>query len=667
MTPATGRRENVGAASPAAFLARRDGAIFAAVCVFAFSLRLAYLFQIEAAPLFYHLVGDGRVYDEWAQRIAAGDLVGNGVFYQAPLYPYFLGLLNFIFGHDLWAVRLVQITLGAVSCGLIFLAGKAVFGAAAGIAAAVILSLYAPAIFFDALIQKAVLDLFLISLFFLLAAKSQMQPRSWKWVASGVLLGLLALSRENALVWAFGVPVWIWVYFRSQPTTARVSWVAGFLLGCLLVLVPVGVRNLIAGGEFALTTSQLGPNLYIGNNPDASGAYVPLRAGHGDAHFERRDATELAEAAVGRSLSPKEVSRYWLARAFDYMLSRPGDWLKLMAKKWLLVWNVSELEDADDFYLYQQWSSLLAFLGSITDFGLLAVLAAVGCVLTLRRWRQIWLLYLLLASFAASVAFTYVLGRYRFPLVPILTLFAGVAIVECGAVFREKKLREGVVAAVVAAAVGVVVYWPVMGRPGPSSAGYNNLANALARQGQIDQAIQSYRQALALDPTSVAAHFNLGNALLKKGDLKAAARQFQEAIRLGPDFPEAYRNAAGVLVELGDLEGAIEMLRKAVAADPRQAEGYYYLGTALGKQGRLTEAVEQLRRAIAIRPHYPEAYHHLGMVLAAQGRLDKAIAAFQTALELDPHFAEAQESLAEARSQIKESRRRSSSTKKPSG
>jgi tetratricopeptide (TPR) repeat protein len=629
-----------------------DILICAAIFVFALGIRLLYLTQIESTPLFYYPVGDGRVYDEWAQRIASGDLLGDGVFYQAPLYPYFLGFLQSILGHDLWSIRLVQITLGAVSCALIFLAGKTFFGRGAGVAAGVILSLYAPAIFYDALIQKAVLDLFLISLFLLLAAKSQMKPRSWKWVASGALLGLLALSRENALVWAFGVPVWIWIYFCPQPTTVRAGWVTGFLLGCCLVLLPVGMRNLIVGGEFALTTAQLGPNLYIGNNPDASGAYVPLRAGHGDARFERRDATELAEAALGRSLSPNEVSWHWLTRAFDYMLSQPGDWLALMGKKWLLVWNVLELEDADDFYIYQRWSHLLAVLGAIADFGLLAILAAAGCALTWKRWRQIWLLYLLLVSFAAGVALTYVFGRYRFPLVPILTLFAGVGIVECGAIFRGKRLREGVVAALVAAAAAVVVYWPVMGRPGPSSAGYNNLANALARQGQVDRAIESYQLALALEPTSVVTHFNLGNALLKKGDLKAAARHFQEAIRLGPEFPEAYGNAANVMVELGDLEGAIEILRKAVAADPRRAEGYYYLGTALGKQGQLAEAVEYLSKAIAIQPDYPEAYHHLGMVLAAQDRLDKAVAAFQTAVELDPHFAEAQESLAHAFSQM---------------
>src|SRR5512147_587828 len=70
-----------------------------AIFVVAWVLRLGYLVQIDAIPLFYHLAGDGRTYDEWAQRIAGGDWLGTGVFYQAPLYPYFLGILELIFGH----------------------------------------------------------------------------------------------------------------------------------------------------------------------------------------------------------------------------------------------------------------------------------------------------------------------------------------------------------------------------------------------------------------------------------------------------------------------------------------------------------------------------------------------------------------------------------------
>ena len=77
------------------------------------------------------------------------------------------------------------------------------------------------------------------------------------------------------------------------------------------MLLPVAVRNYTVGGEFHLTTSQFGPNFYIGNHAGARGLYEPLVAGRGNAEAEREDATRLAEAASGRSLSPEEVSAYW--------------------------------------------------------------------------------------------------------------------------------------------------------------------------------------------------------------------------------------------------------------------------------------------------------------------------------------------------------------------
>ncbi|HZD40742.1 MAG TPA: glycosyltransferase family 39 protein, partial [Terriglobales bacterium] len=406
------------------------------------------MFQVESFPLFYHLAADGRNYAEWSRQIVAGDWVGREVFYQAPLYPYILALFQVLGARDLWWIRIVQILLGASSCVLLYWAGRGFFSRAAGMAAAVILSLYAPGIFFDALIQKTVLDVFLISFLLFFLSRVQRRARWSRWLAAGLILGFLGLSRENALVWIGVLLAWIWLGFRDIRYQARLGWIASLLAGLFIVLLPVATRNLLVGGEFTLTTSQLGPNFFIGNNPVASGTYAPLRPGHGDPKFERQDATELAEEALGRNLSPGEVSGYWFGRAWDYISAHPFNWLTLMSKKWLMVWNVRELEDADDFYLYQQRSPLLKGLGVVAHFGLLAPLAAMGCLLTWRKWRRLWVLHGLLLSMALSVAFFYVFARYRFPMIPLLALLAGAGIAEAVALRRTKFVarKSGAVA-----------------------------------------------------------------------------------------------------------------------------------------------------------------------------------------------------------------------------
>ena len=50
-------------------------------------VRLLNLWLLRDTPMFEVLLGDAQSYDGWARQIAAGDWVGEGVFYQAPLYP----------------------------------------------------------------------------------------------------------------------------------------------------------------------------------------------------------------------------------------------------------------------------------------------------------------------------------------------------------------------------------------------------------------------------------------------------------------------------------------------------------------------------------------------------------------------------------------------------
>src|SRR5437762_10770275 len=117
--------------APAAFV------IFAV----AFTLRIIHIWQMRNAPFFTLLMGDARAYDEWARRIAGGDWIGRDVFYQAPLYPYFLGLIYRVAGHDLFAVRVCQAIVGSASCALLGAATSRLFSRTAGVIAGFALAL----------------------------------------------------------------------------------------------------------------------------------------------------------------------------------------------------------------------------------------------------------------------------------------------------------------------------------------------------------------------------------------------------------------------------------------------------------------------------------------------------------------------------------------------
>jgi Tfp pilus assembly protein PilF/4-amino-4-deoxy-L-arabinose transferase-like glycosyltransferase len=639
------RRAGVESTSPVAPLT--DTGWFWVIFGCAFLVRLFYLLEIDAIPLFYHLAGDGRTYDEWGQRIATGDWLGKGVFYQAPLYSYFLGVLQLILGHNLWLVRLVQIALGAVSCALIFRVGRELFSWPAGIAAGLILAWYAPGIFFESLIEKSILDLFLLSLLLFLLMEARKGRRWSQWLATGAVLGLLGLSRENALILAAVLPLWIGLYFSDSPMFTRLQWIALFFAGVLLVLVPVGLRNLAVGGEFQLTTSQLGPNFFIGNHPQADGTYGSVRRVIGEPHLEGKDATRLAERGLGRSLTPGEVSNYWLQQSWNYIRSQPAQWLELLGKKWLLVWNVREIEDSDDFYIYQQWSWLLRSLAWVGHFGVLAPLAVVGIFLTIKQWRQLWFLYAMVLSLAASVGVFYVFGRYRFPLVPFLALFAGAGVVRAVELWKAKNFQPLTIAALLLLCTGIVVNWPMIAIRGPGPGGYNNLANAYAKEGKINQAIETAKLAVQLRPEYGIAHFNLGNLYATQGRFDLAQTHFEETLRLYPNYAEAHSNFGQLLAQQGDLERSVRELRKAIDLNPSLGGTYLNLGVAHAKQGRMDDAIGALKQAVTLTPDSAEARHYLGRIYAAQDRYDEAVVFFRDALRIRPDYVQAHESLAQ--------------------
>jgi len=612
----------------------------------AFLLRLSYLFQIDSIPLFSHLAGDGRTYDEWGQRIAAGDWLGKGVFYQAPLYPYFLGILQAILGHNLWLIRLLQITLGAISCAWVFLVGRKLFSREAGIAFGLILACYAPAIFFDALIEKTILDLFLLSVLLLLLTRTIQGQNSSLWLAIGAILGLLGLSRENALILVLIVGLWIGLYFSSQSIATRLRWVGLFLAGVLFVLVLVGVRNLAVGGEFKLTTSQFGPNFFIGNNPAADGTYDSVRNTIGEPQLEGPDAARLAQRATGRDITPGEVSHYWFHRSLDYIRLQPGHWIQLLGKKWLMVWNAREIEDSDDFYIYQRWSWLLRLLAWVNHFGVLAPLAAVGLWVSRKQWRQLWLLYAMTLSLALSVTIFYVFGRYRFPLVPLLTLFAGAGVVGLVGLYRQQAWRPFLIAAGVLLATSMIVNWPIYGISGPWPGGYNNLSNAYYKQGKVKEAIENALKAVELQPDFGVAHYNLGNLYAVQGKFENAKSHFEEAVRLLPNYAEARSNLGQLLAEQGDLEGGIALFRKSIELNPKVTRAYLNLGVALAKQGQLEDAIEPLKQATQLAPDHPEARYYLGSVYAALGRYAEAASSFRDVLRVQSDNVAAHQSLA---------------------
>ncbi len=650
------------------------------IFVVALAVRLLHIWQLKDSPFFDTLLGDANGYDLWAQRLSSGDWIGSEVFYQAPLYPYFLGVVYAIFGRDLLILRIVQALIGSASCVFLGLAGARLFSRRVGLGAGLALALWAPAIFFDGLIQKSVLDMFFVCVALWLISGIREQGSGIRaWIGLGVTMGALALTRENALLLILAIVIWAW--FAQHRKALLV-----FAAGLAVVLAPVVARNYSIDRSLYLTTSQFGSNFYIGNNPNADGTYASIRFGRGSPEFERLDATEVAQASVGRALSPAEVSSFWTGRAIDFITSQPGRWLELTWRKILLLVNRAEMIDTESQESHAQYSGPLWVLGWIGHFGLLIPLAAFGMVATWPERRRLWLVYALLVTYAASVVLFYVFARYRYPLVPFLLLFACAGLrPPFDATAREnlaRRFTQGsrrLAFAVAIASAVALANWPLLSStlmmaitennlgtalqdrkqydlaiphheraialmPDYAPA-YNNLGAALRGAGRLEEAVARYRRALELKPDFASASYNLANALLEQGNAADSAASFRRALQATPNSVEAHNNLGIALAARGDTAGAISEFRAALAIDDRSVHAHRNLGNMLFDAGRAAEGLAHLERAVAIAPSEPEAGYDIGTILLQNQNFASAAARFDAALKLRPDWAEAHNNL----------------------
>ena len=181
----------------------------------------------------------------------------------------------------------------------------------------------------------------------------------------------------------------------------------------------------------------------------------------------------------------------------------------------------------------------------------------------------------------------------------------------------------------------------------PSGPMYYNLGVALQACGEMDAAVESYRQALVLTPDYAEAHGNLGAVLQGQGMYDAAAEHLRRATCLRPEDAGAHSNLGVVLQTQGHLDAALESFHRALAIKPNHAEAHNNLGMAQQAQGRLDAALDSFHRALAINPNHAEAHNNIGVVCLAQSRFDAAAASFHRTLSINPEDADAHNNLSQ--------------------
>lgn len=165
-------------------------------------------------------------------------------------------------------------------------------------------------------------------------------------------------------------------------------------------------------------------------------------------------------------------------------------------------------------------------------------------------------------------------------------------------------------------------------------------AIALAQDGKVDEAIDAWREVLAMvdetDHSAFDAYLSIAALEVERGQHSDAIHMYDEAIKLKPDAAGVYYNRGVMKNQIGRFKEAIEDFDEAIRFAPFLAAAYSNRGYSKASLERFRDAINDYDKAIELAPALSIAYKNRALANARLGREQEAIADFKRASRLDP-------------------------------
>lgn len=388
-----------------------------AVLVLAFCLRagaaVALQSQLDHVPNRDFLIeGDAGGYWSLAHQLAAGEAFE---IYDPPRrvsrmpgFPWLLSLGMRLFAENMLMMRLLLSVVGTVACYLVFRLGRILVDPQTGVLAAGLAAIspafvgFTPLILSETLFAATlVLSLVALAKFVQRRQPPQVLRRQIGWAfLSGILIGIATLVRPSWMLIAPGFAVLFWWFGDRSSRGAALAML--IIVGLVGVLTPWTIRNYRVTGHFVPTSLWVGPSLYDGLNPQATGS--------SDMEFVEADG-------IYERMSEYDADQHYRKAAWDFAVSNPGRALQLSGMKLARYW--SPWPNAAQFRRWELAVPLAAF------FLLVFSTAIIGFWLSRHDW---WLCLLTVGPvFYFSCIHALFVGsiRYRLPAeYPLMVLAA---------------------------------------------------------------------------------------------------------------------------------------------------------------------------------------------------------------------------------------------------
>ncbi len=613
------------------------------------------IFLSRNDPAFYVPQVDSLWHHRWAIEILTKNFWGDEIFFRAPLYPYFLALIYWIFGIKLFVAKFVQAIGGAFTCILIYQVGKEAFTERVGRLASLLAVFYGTLILYESELLIEWLPIVFNLWMLLLMIRYRENHSLSRWVGIGLFGGLSAIARPNVLLVFPLLFVWPWWDTRRELGWLRsLKRPAALLFGVVLCLLPVTIRNYVVGHDLILVSAQGGINFYLGNNPEADGLTMQMPEIKLDLSIPWSDFVDTTDAyaqtAAGESLKPSEISNFWKRRAWSWIFDNPVDFAALTAKRLLYLFSGFENSDQADIYRFSENSPILQTLifdrGIKFPFGVIAPLALLGLVLAWPQRQRLAPLYLFLLGYIPTIILFLVTARHRLAVIVLFLIFAAFAVERLWQWSRERQAAKLVAACAVLALLLVGLNLRPFELGFDTSWQYHyQRGQVLEKQGRLDEAIAEYRASVNFLPSAEALN-NLGYALSRRNDFAGAYRAYQQALQVKPGGADVLANLGLLFLNVNELDSAAHYLNLSQQSNPNLPQVYVNLAELHERREAPAAAEQAYRQGLAAAPEFGPLYNGLANLLLRLNRLSEAIAVLTSATERAPGYSIAHANLA---------------------
>jgi tetratricopeptide (TPR) repeat protein len=617
----------------------------AVIFLAALGLRFLYLYESSDQPTFHTPIVDAETYNLQAIQVATGLGLSREHFWQPIFYPLYLAGVYFCTGTSLWAPKILQAIVGAGTCVLTYRLGRDTINSEVGVLAGLITVLCGPLIFFDGELLATSWACFWAMLLLQQLCRT---PSLWTpagFFTLGIVGALSVLTRPTFLPFLLAACVWLLHTQRKALSTHATPLIAAILIGGFSsVALPIAGLNHSVTGDFSILPSSGALNFYLGNNPNHKQT-VAIRPGWAWDELTRSPGYEGVT-------SHAQTQFYWQDKAAVYIQNEPFAFFQGLVEKLGQFVSSRELPRNVDIYTYRAWSWVLSQtvwkLGPVGfPFGILLPLALLGLVC---GWRRVAMpIKLFIVLYPLAVVMVFVTARYRVPTMPVWCLLAALGLGQLKAWFQRRHFS-----ALALSLVSLVALAFAFSVPGPFAQEGNHYRAEMARllaarahqEGRSAQALAWIQKSLADAADTSDSQNVLGLILEDAGQIDEAIDAYRQSLVITPDHVTARINLARLLDGKGQSDAAIEHLYAALKHDYKPIRLYKILALALIHVGRYDEAVGHYRHVLRLNPKDVEVLNNVASALLQSGKADEAIAHYEAALMAEPLFLPALENLA---------------------